>query len=329
MTRSTGCSAAVPEFPTDAAPEPAGAARASVGPFSRRTALRAVAATAVGTSALAYGGGTAHAARGDRRLRAMTFNLRYASDQRPNSWPERRPVMRELLHRATPHLLGTQEGLYHQLQDIAEDLGDDYAWLGTGRGGGSRDEFATLFYDIRRLTPVEYDHFWLSDTPYLIGSATWGNTVIRMATWVRFRDLRTGGEFYALNTHLDHLNQYSRERSATLITDRLRALDPAIPRIVTGDFNVPAHNNPVYDTMLGRGSLVDSWDTADSRSTLYATYHGYRPLVRDGERIDWILTSPSVRTHRAVIDTFSEGGQFPSDHLPVRALLELPEAPKA
>ncbi|MFJ9407092.1 endonuclease/exonuclease/phosphatase family protein [Streptomyces sp. NPDC101393] len=272
----------------------------------------------------AYATGTAQAADSGpgRDLRVMSFNLRYAADTRPNSWAERRPVMRELLRRAAPQLLGTQEGLYGQLRDIAEDLGPHYDWVGTGRGGGSLDEFAAVFYDVRRLAPVGYDHFWLSGTPYLIGSTTWGNTVIRMATWVRFRDLRDGAEFYALNTHLDHAHQYSRERSAALITERLGALDPALPRIVTGDFNVAAHKNPVYDAMLGGGPLVDSWDAAEERSRQYATFHGYAPLVPDGDRIDWILTSPAVRTRRAVINTFSRHGRFPSDHLPVQAWLD-------
>ncbi|PJN35651.1 endonuclease [Streptomyces sp. CB02959] len=308
--------------------------------------MRGAAATAVGGSAAAavsaaYGGETAYAADIDtgteidtdidgsgRPLRVMTFNLRFASDTRPHSWGERRPVMRNLLRREAPHLLGAQEGLYGQLRDIAADLGPRYDWVGTGRAGGSRDEFAAIFYDVRRLAPVEYDHFWLSGTPYLIGSTTWGNTVIRMATWVRFRDLREGGgsrgsrEFYVLNTHLDHAVQYARERSAALINDRMGALDPALPRIVTGDFNVAAHGNPVYEAMLGGGRLVDSWDAADGRSAQYGTFHGYRPLVPDGDRIDWILTSPVVRTRYASINTYSMGGQFPSDHLPVQALVD-------
>ncbi|MET9293269.1 endonuclease/exonuclease/phosphatase family protein [Streptomyces sp. NPDC003077] len=293
--------------------------------------MRAVAATAATGPALAYGAGpaTAHdtvaadvSEHGDR-LRVTTFNLRYASATPPHSWPERRPAMRALLRRAAPHLVGTQEGLYAQLRDIEADLGPAYAWLGTGRAGGSQDEFMAIFYDRRRLAPLAYDHFWLSDTPYLIGSTSWGNTVIRMVTWVRFRDLRTENEFYALNTHLDHAHQYARERSATLITDRLRALDPALPRVVTGDFNVPAHKNPVYTTLLDGGNLVDTWDTAEERGPAYGTFHGYRPPVPDGDRIDWILTSPSVHTHRATIDTFSRDGQFPSDHLPVHTVLEL------
>jgi hypothetical protein len=45
-------------------------------------------------------------------LTVMTFNLRYASTNPPNSWEQRRPVMRECLAAAAPDVLGTQEGLY-------------------------------------------------------------------------------------------------------------------------------------------------------------------------------------------------------------------------
>ncbi|MEU7243154.1 endonuclease/exonuclease/phosphatase family protein [Streptomyces sparsogenes] len=294
--------------------------------FSRRHGMRAAAAAALVPPLAAMSQEAAAAASGpqrDTRLRVMTFNLRFASDTEPNSWAARRPVMRELLRHEAPHLLGTQEGLYGQVRDIAHDLGPRYDWLGTGRAGGSRDEFMAVFYDTGRLEPLEYDHFWLSDTPYVIGSNTWGGAVVRMVTWVRFHDRRTGGQFYALNTHLDHRSQHARERAAALITERLGGLDAALPRIVTGDFNVAAHGNPVYDAMLAGGSLADAWDAAERRSAQYATFHGYRPLVPDGDRIDWILTSPSVRTRYAAINTYSRDGQFPSDHLPVQAVLEL------
>ncbi|MEX2980650.1 endonuclease/exonuclease/phosphatase family protein [Streptomyces sp. C36] len=298
-------------------------------PFSRRTALHAAAAAVAAAQATTVAVATVASASTtpspDRRraLRVMSFNLRYASETGPHPWSERRPVMRRLLRREEPHLLGTQEGLHGQLRDIVRDLGARYAWIGLGRAGGSHDEFTAVLYDTDRLTPEEYDHFWLSDTPALIGSATWGNTVVRMASWVRFADRRTGGRFYALNTHLDHAHQYARERGAELVTSRLRGLDPSLPRVVTGDFNVAAHRNPVYDTMLDRGTLKDTWDDAAERGRQYATFHGYRPLVPDGDRVDWILVSPSARTLRAGINTFSEDGRFPSDHLPVQALVEL------
>src|SRR4051794_17307076 len=67
-------------------------------------------------------------------LRVMTFNLRYASTKQPNAWPDRRPVLRDCVRQVAPDLMGTQEGLYSQLKDIAADL-PEYTWIGTGRDG--------------------------------------------------------------------------------------------------------------------------------------------------------------------------------------------------
>jgi endonuclease/exonuclease/phosphatase family metal-dependent hydrolase len=296
-------------------------------PLSRRRALGTAAAAALAPSvaglSAARADSPARTGGGEDELHVMSFNLRYASATPPNSWAERRPVMRALLSAEEPHLVGTQEGLYPQLLDIAADLGRHHAWIGVGRQGGSKDEFMAVFYDIRRLAPVAFDHYWLSGEPYLIGSNTWGNAVLRMVTWVRFRDLVTGGEFYHVNTHLDHVNQQARELSADQITSRFAEFDAALPRVVTGDFNVPAHGNPVYDAMLAGGGLADTWDEAEERSDAYATFHGYRPLVPGGDRIDWILVTPGVRTRYAKINTYERDGQFPSDHLPVQAFLEI------
>ncbi|MFE5030693.1 MULTISPECIES: endonuclease/exonuclease/phosphatase family protein [unclassified Streptomyces] len=262
-------------------------------------------------------------ARPAPRLDVMTFNLRYAGTAEPNSWADRRPVMAELLRRAQPQIMGTQEGLYQQLRDIDSDLGPHYDWVGTGREGGSRDESTAVYYDLRRLEPLEHYTFWLSDTPEVIRSNTWGAAFPRIVTWVRFRDLADDGrEFYVANTHFDQKSQYARERSATLLVKRIAEFDRRLPVVVTGDFNAYAHRNRAYDTLVDSG-LVDTWDAAEHRGPQYATFHGYHRLKPDGDRIDWILTSPGVTTHRATMDTFSMHGQFPSDHLPVQVSLSL------
>ena len=288
---------------------------------TRRVGLRVAVAGALTVPLSSMASVSTATAKG--HLEVMTFNLRFASTAEPNSWADRRPVMRTLLRRAAPAVIGTQEGRYQQLRDIQADLAPHYEWIGTGRKRGSHDESMAVFYDSRRLTPVEYDHFWLSDTPELIGSNTWGGRFSRMVTWVRFRDLYDGGrEFYALNTHLDHASQYARERSASLIAERIAGLDRSLPVVVTGDFNVAAHANPVYDTLLDSG-LVDTWDAAAQHGPRYGTFHGYEQLTPGGDRIDWILVTPGVTVHRAAVDTFSARGQFPSDHLPVRVSLGL------
>ncbi|MGP2438792.1 endonuclease/exonuclease/phosphatase family protein [Streptomyces sp. JW3] len=296
----------------------------SPGRFTRRLSLKTALATTAALPLASTAPATAAPLERDPgRLEVMSFNLRFASGTEPNSWTVRRPVTRALLRHERPHVIGTQEGLYQQVRDIEADLGAAYDWIGTGRAGGSRDEFMAVYYDTRRLAPLEYDHFWLSDTPDVIGSNTWGGGSIRMVTWVRFSDLGDGGrEFYFLNTHLDNASQNARARAAALVAQRVAALDGSLPLVVTGDFNVAAHGNPVYDTMLGAG-LVDSWDAAARRGALYATFHGYQPLTPGGDRIDWILVTPGVTVHRADINTFARDGQFPSDHLPVQASLTL------
>ncbi|ELP63546.1 endonuclease/exonuclease/phosphatase family protein [Streptomyces turgidiscabies] len=293
---------------------------------TRRHGLKSVAAAAIAMPLLTTAGSSIPAVAGEHAgaLNVMTFNVRFATvvDKTPR-WSVRRPVMRELLRRERPHVIGTQEGLYQQVRMIEKDLGGHYDWIGTGRGGGSKDEFMAVFYDTRRLEPLEFDHFWLSDTPYTIASNTWNADWLRMVTWVKFADLADGGrEFYVLNTHLDNVSQYARERSAGLIGETIAKWDPSMPVIVTGDFNSPAHENRVYDLMLANG-LVDTWDAAASRSPEYGTFNAYRAPKPGGRRIDWILTSPGVTTHRAAINTFSVDGMYASDHLPVQASLTL------
>ncbi|MGZ3146022.1 endonuclease/exonuclease/phosphatase family protein [Lentzea chajnantorensis] len=248
------------------------------------------------------------------RLHVMSFNLRFASNVEPNSWATRRPVVARLLNAEQPTVLGTQEGLYGQVKDVATDLPDRYDWIGVGRAGGSHDEFVAVFFDTARLDPLAFDHHWLSDTPNVIGSRTWGNNVVRIVTWVRFADKHTGAQFVFVNTHFDHESELARLRSAEAIRDRLNA--QTLPVVLTGDFNdVPG--SKAY-RVLG---LEDTWN-GSRRTPAYGTFHGYAPLVPDGPRIDWIMTRGAT-TEAAAINTYAEGTQYPSDHLPIQALLRL------
>jgi hypothetical protein len=101
-----------------------------------KVALAAAVTVPLSSTALSASTASAEEHRA-HRLGIMSFNLRFASTAEPNSWTVRRPVMRELLRRERPHVIGTQEGLYQQLRDIDSDLGPHYDWIGTGREGGS------------------------------------------------------------------------------------------------------------------------------------------------------------------------------------------------
>ncbi len=262
-------------------------------------------------------------------LCVMTYNLRYASATGPNAWPQRRPLMRELLTNTAPDLIGTQEGLHAQLQDLASDL-PDYAWTGVGRDDGkTKGEFMAVFYRTARLEALATNHFWLSDTPELPGSKTWGNRFPRLVTWLKIRDRATGGEFFLFNTHFDHEVQRAREASARLIRQRIAALETKLPVLLIGDFNAGAGRAKAFDLLTGDGFLTDTWLAAEERGNDGVdSFNGFEPIRRNGERIDWILARGHGRVPRAEILTFSRHGQFPSDHFPVVVRMWLPGSPR-
>lgn len=263
-------------------------------------------------------------------LRVMSFNLRYADERPPNAWSARLPLVLELLRRDTPDLVGTQEGLYRQLVDLDRGL-PEHDWIGLGREGGSHGEFMAVFYRRDRLQPLEYDHFWLSDTPATIGSRSWGNRIPRMASWVRFRDLGSGCELYVVNTHLDHETADARRHGARLLLERIDGFEPGIPVLLTGDFNTgpgdaAAAVDGVHARLTGEGGFVDSWTAAGHDEPGFGSFHDYGGTAKaaGGARIDWILARGALGVRDAAIDTFARDGRYPSDHFPVSARVELP-----
>ncbi len=266
--------------------------------------------------------GTPAADRGDE-LCLMTYNLRYGSNTPPNDWPSRRPLVKTLLDKYQPDLIGTQEGLYRQVKDIDVDL-PDYQWIGLGRDGGSRGEFMAIYYRTDRFEPLEFDHFWLSDTPDIIGSSTWGNTNRRMVTWARFQDRRTNKEFYYWNTHLDHALQPAREKASLLIQERLKDIRPDLPLFLVGDFNAQAKANPIYDILTDQSGLQDTWFTASKRINEEAnSFSGFGELRHEGRRIDWVLSRGNMDVRASEVVTLKPTGHWPSDHCPVVSWLTL------
>jgi endonuclease/exonuclease/phosphatase family metal-dependent hydrolase len=253
-------------------------------------------------------------------LNVMTFNLRFASIKPPNAWWQRRSVMNQCIRSIDPDVFGTQEGLYGQLKDVESDLGGEYAQIGLGRDGGSRGEFMAVFYRKSRLEPLEYDHFWLSDTPSVIGSTTWGHSNRRMVTWVRFLDRASNKEFYLWNTHLDHQNQAAREKAAALIRQRIEALKTdGRPVILIGDFNATAKANKAYEILTDGGFLKDTWAGDEA-----GTFHDFSGKAGKQGRIDWIMTRGDVSVvSPPEVVRFELKGQYPSDHYPVTVRLKL------
>ncbi|MCS7463345.1 endonuclease/exonuclease/phosphatase family protein [Paenibacillus doosanensis] len=257
-------------------------------------------------------------------LTIMTFNLRTAAAKDDHPWEQRRPVIKQMLASEKPDLIGTQEGIAAQLADLQEDL-PGYGRIGVGREGGDLGEYMAIFYNQERLKPLEQDHFWLSATPDVISSATWGNRIPRMVSWVRFQDTESLNTFYMVDTHLDHELETARLESAQLILDAMQSFAPNIPVILTGDFNSNSGGG-VYRVLTGPEGLKDAFaDAAEKVNGDIGTFHNYTDPTAggSGKRIDWILYRGQADVSRGETVTYHTSEQYPSDHYPVTVRLTL------
>lgn len=271
----------------------------------------------------------AYGAAPDATVRVMTFNLRYDTpNDGPNAWPHRKDLAASMIRLHRADLVGVQEALRHQLDDLTQRL-PGYAWVGVGRADGREGgEYSAILYRTDRFELLDSGTFWLSETPAVPGSKSWDAAIERIATWARFTDRETGKTFFHFNTHFDHIGAEARAESAKLILQRIADIAGARPVVLTGDFNATDASEP-YRVLTGAapgGPLA-------LRDALHASEHGHHgptstwngfEAVQPGQRIDYVFTSEGVRVrqHAALIDTWD--GRFPSDHLPVLAEIVVP-----
>lgn len=252
-------------------------------------------------------------------LRVMTFNVRLLTpNDGANNWDARRDVVVAMLRAEDPDVIGTQELFKRQGDEIVERL-PQFVWFGEGRGGDHVDEHMGVFYRKDRLRVRESGNFWLSDTPDVAGSRTWGNLYPRMVTWARFERLADGATFTLYNTHLPYRDSDEpiRVRCAELIRDRLGKLAATEPVILLGDFNTTAESR-AYSSLTK--SLTDAWTAAQERSGPQGTFHGF--TGKPERRIDWILVR-GLKVNRVETVTTQREGRYPSDHFPLIAELDL------
>lgn len=253
-------------------------------------------------------------------LRVMTFNVRYpASGDGPDRWEHRRDLMVTTIRELSPDVMGTQELFHEQGQYLVEKL-PDYAWFGLSRRGNTTDEHMGVFYRTATIRVVESGNFWLSESPETAGSMSWDVSLPRMVTWGLFEVKASGRRFLLYNTHLPHRREddEARLRCTRLIRQRLMAQAKDLPFVLIGDFNAPV-DGPAYQVF--DGLLTDAWKTAAKKSGPEGTFHGFKGTPT-GPRIDWILMRGFARASEVETITRNAAGRYPSDHLPVLAVLE-------
>jgi endonuclease/exonuclease/phosphatase family metal-dependent hydrolase len=251
----------------------------------------------------------------------MTFNVRLgtAADG-ADAWPARRDRLFNVVATERPDVLGVQEALRSQLDDLHARF-PEFGEIGVGRDDGkTAGEYAAILYRSDRLAVDSSGTFWLSDTPEVPGSASWGNQITRISTWAVFRDLRTGARFAAFNVHLDHESQPSRERSVELVLRRVAATAGDRPAILIGDFNA-GEDNPAVATVL-RAGMRDTFRALHPDARWVGTFNAFTG-DSTGPKIDYVFAGPHWEILDAAIGRSRPGGRDASDHFPVTATLRI------
>lgn len=258
------------------------------------------------------------------RYSVMTYNIRLdlASDG-DNAWPHRRSALTGLVAYYAPDLVGMQEVLLHQKQDVEVDL-PDYRFVGVARDDGKeKGEYSPLGFRRTRFALVTSGTFWLSPTP-AVPDKGWDAAYPRIASWARLKDKASHHGLLVVNTHFDHVGTTARLESARQIRrwigDNRKAGETVV---LIGDFNSPA-DSPAHEAIVSETpGLIPLHDTlAISRTPHFGppgTFTAFNIEQVEASPIDHIFVSDGVAVLRHATLTQQTGGRLPSDHYPVLA----------
>lgn len=254
-------------------------------------------------------------AQNNGSLKVMTFNIWYDNPEiQNNDWSQRKALICKLLSDKQPDLIGMQEVLVHQLNDLYECL-PGYEYVGLGREDGeTAGEFVPVFYRKDLFQKTAENHFWLSENPDVPGSKSWDACCTRMLSCVMLRRKSDGLEFLACNTHFDQRSETAREKSAEMLMDSLKNFN--MPVVLTGDFNFRKNDN-AYNIITGHGFKEAGQMPSFKENQPSYTFVGSDFQGKEGDVIDFVF----VNHHFEFIDyqIIEKNWEeiYPSDHLPV------------
>ena len=251
-------------------------------------------------------------------LNLLSFNIRYANNKDGvNKWGSRKHLVFDIIREFGTGIFGLQEALANQIAEIEAEF-PSYQRAGVGRDDGvEAGEHCPIFVNTGCIEFLESGTFWFSDTPDVPGSAHWGNSLPRIATWVYIEHKTSGQQLVVYNLHVDHISQPSRERSSELVLQHIHAHFHQLPTIIMGDFNA-GESNPAVTKL--HSNFRDTFRAIHPKETQVGTFHDFTGTP-EPEKIDHIFVSQEFLIHSAEIIRFNQNGRYPSDHFPVTAVV--------
>jgi endonuclease/exonuclease/phosphatase family metal-dependent hydrolase len=245
----------------------------------------------------------------------MSYNIKLDYPKEgENSWISRKPFFINQLKFYDPDVLGVQEAMPNQMKDI-DSLMLPYSFVGVGREDGKDEgEYSAIFYKTEKFKMIKSSTFWLSETPEQV-SMGWDAACNRVCTYTLLEAKVTGEKFWVFNTHFDHVGKQARINSATLIMDKIKAInEDHYPVILTGDFNMEVTHESIKHI---KSTLKDSKEVAQLTFGPEGTFNGFNFNQPVTKRIDYIFVSKAIEVHKSAVLSDNWDGKFPSDHLPV------------
>lgn len=240
-----------------------------------------------------------------------------------NAWPNRKELFSEVLKGEEPTVFGLQEALYNQVQDIEKTF-PQFRRVGVGREDGrTQGEFSAIFFDTTLYKSASSGTFWLSQTPSVPSSMGWDAACTRVVTWTQLVVKLSGKRFFVFNTHFDHMGQIARHNSALLLLHAVDSLAGTMPAFITGDFNAEPGSEP-YSILTDQRDplhLLNAFHLAEFADTPFYTYTGFKVGGIRGETIDYIFMNQKQKVLKYFVNTYHTGDYYPSDHLPVKAVI--------
>lgn len=267
--------------------------------------------------------------------RVLTCNIRVAlpeDEEKGVGWSDRKNICLQIIKAQKADIISFQEVIKVQADDLKKAFRD---YMLFGFAGPYMDAYPVEYHWVAknpvlfsksRYELVSAGTYWLSETPLIAGSKSWGTARARQANWVRLKDRQTHKEFRVLNTHLDHLSQNAREEQTNLMMKECTQYVHDFPQILTGDFNVHVPN-PIFNTIRD-GGYSDTYAEVHGDADPGFTYHNFKGAQfvaekKGDNKIDFIFTKGKLKTISAEIIKDSRGGIYPSDHYFVSADLQI------
>lgn len=259
-------------------------------------------------------------------IKVASFNVRYDEPKdAQNNWKYRKDNVAKVILFHDADVIGMQEVLHSQLQDLRKRL-PEYKFVGVARDDGKEDgEYVPVFFKAKRFEKLKNGTFWLSDNPE-IPAKGWDADCKRVVSWVILKEKKSDKEFVVFNTHFDHRGKEARKQSSVLLLSKINEIAGNRPVIVTGDFNATPESEVIQRILddNGRNTLSDSRQVARIVYNADWTSHGFgRAPIERRRIIDYVFVNNKCTVLRHGVLTEMINGIYLSDHCPVLAQIIL------